>query len=439
MDKANQDAVLPETHCEVLIVGGGPAGSTIAALLAERGFDTALVEKDRHPRFHIGKSLLPLNLPLLDRLGVLKQIERIGMLKLGAEFVSPYHSKSVSFYFAMIGDVSLDHAYQVRRSEFDHILIENAKAKGAVVTEGFRIAHLQFLSEGGVVATGRAPNGEARRWRAKFIVDASGRDTLIASQLKIKHRNPKHNSAALYGHFTGAKRQAGKAEGNISIFWFEHGWFWLIPLSDGTTSVGAVCWPAYIKSRKCDFDTFFLNTIALCPELADRLNEAHLVAPVTGTGNYSYQAEQMTGNSYIIIGDAFAFVDPIFSTGVYLAMNGAFVAADTVETCLCDPEHASRALRNFEVQIRRGLKTISWYIYRITRPAMRDLLMSPSNIFGVEQALLSLLAGDFYRRSTTHSRLRLFKLFYYIANMRAPVATYQAWEKHRRDVRTSPD
>src|SRR3954469_9617662 len=185
--------------CDVLVVGGGPAGSTVAALLAEKGYRVVLLEKDRHPRFHIGESLLPLNLPLLQNLGVLEEVERVGMLKYGAEFVSPYHGKAVTFEFANAWDKSLPYAFQVRRSEFDHILLKNAAAKGATVIEGTRVTGVEFPSGGGAVAPGRGESGGPRPWRARFLVDASGRDTLLAAQFGIKHRNPKHNSAAMFG------------------------------------------------------------------------------------------------------------------------------------------------------------------------------------------------------------------------------------------------
>ena len=258
--------------CEVLIVGGGPAGATAAALLAEQGRHVVLLEKARHPRFHIGESLLPLNLPLFDRLGVREEVEAVGMRKYGVEFNSPTHDAPVTLDFADAWDKDFPYAFQVRRSEFDHILIRNAARKGAEVREGTRVTRVDF-EEGdrGALVTATAEDGTTQRWRTRFVIDASGRDTVLANQFRMKEKNRRHNSAAVYGHFTGAKRLPGRAEGNISIFWFDHGWFWFIPLADGTTSVGAVCWPYYLKSRKTDVTRFFHDTIALCPALAQRL------------------------------------------------------------------------------------------------------------------------------------------------------------------------
>jgi flavin-dependent dehydrogenase len=238
----------------------------------------------------------------------------------------------------------------------------------------------------------------------------------------------------MYGHFRGARRLPGKAAGNISIFWFDKGWFWFIPLLDGTTSIGAVCQPAYFKSRKTDLNSFFMDTIALCPEIAERLKEAVLMAPVTGTANYSYRADRTNGDRYILLGDAFTFVDPIFSAGVYFAMNSAFAGVEAVEACLDRPLAAERALRRFDATTRRGVDAFSWYIYRATRPALRNMFMSPRNVFGIESAMLSLLAGDVFHNSSVRTRLLLFKAIYYISSVLTPRRTFEAWRRQWQNL-----
>lgn len=423
-----------EVRCDVLVIGGGPGGSTIAALLAQRGREVVLVEKARHPRFHIGESLLPLNLPLFERLGVHEEIRRIAMPKYGAEFVSPWHGKAVTFEFSDAWDKSFPYAYQVRRSEFDQILFRNAREKGARAIEGCRVTGIEFDSDCAVV-TARQEDHLQRTWRARFVVDASGRDTFLATRLNMKCRNRKHNSAAMFAHFTGAPRLPGKAEGNITVFWFEHGWFWFIPLSDGTTSVGAVCWPYYMKSRNSEPRRFFLDTIALCPALAERLSEAQLASPVTATGNYSYHARRATGRNYLMLGDAFAFIDPVFSTGVFLAMQGAFTGADTVEACLDHPEKARSALKAFDTSMRCGPSVFSWFIYRVTTPSLRNLFMNPANRFRLQEALLSLLAGDIFRDTPVRSRLLAFKALYYFNSALNLKSSLMAWKKRKQSIR----
>ena len=428
---------MTESRCDVLVIGGGPAGSTISALLAERGRDVVLLEKERHPRFHIGESLLPLNMPLFDRLGVGEEIRSIGMPKYGAEFVSQWHDKPVHVDFANAWDQSFPSTYQVRRSEFDQILFRNAARRGAKTIEGCRVTSVDFHPDGSAV-TARREDGREQRWQARFVADASGRDTFLANRLGIKQRNKNNNTAALFGHFSGARRLPGKIEGNISLFWFEHGWFWFIPLSDGATSVGAVCSPQYMKSRKTDPRQFLLDTIALCPALAERLRDASLVSPVTATGNYSYTAGHSSGPNYLLLGDAFAFVDPVFSTGVLLAMQSAFVGADTIETCLDRPREARNALKNFDASTRHGLRVFSWFIYRVMTPSLRHLLMNPNQRFRMQTAILSVLAGDIFRGMPMGSRLLAFKFIYYLHSVLSLRKSLAAWKQRKRAIR-EPD
>jgi flavin-dependent dehydrogenase len=425
----------PNSSCDVFVLGGGPAGSTIAALLAERGWNVVIVDKERHPRFHIGESLLPLNIPLLERLGVYDQVKRIGMPKYGAEFNSPEHGPPVTFDFSKAWDKTYPSAFEVRRSEYDEILFRNAARKGARTIEECRVTKVEFLAGEGVRIDTSTSDRVTSAWRARFFVDASGRDTFLANRFGIKRRNRYHNSAAMYGHFTGAHRLPGKAAGNISMFWFDHGWFWFIPLADGTTSVGAVCCPYYMKFRKTDPTTFFLDTIAMAPKLAERLRDAKLTHGVTGTGNFSYRADRMHGDRYIMIGDAFAFIDPVFSSGVMLAMNSAFQGAEVVDASLRDPARAPALLRCFDRSVRSGVDSFSWFIYRMTHPTIRDLFMRPGNFLRMEEAVLSLLAGDLFRGTPIHSSLRAFKSLYYFLNLLHPRRTFAAWRHRRRTLR----
>ncbi len=424
-----------EAECDVLVAGGGPAGSTAAALLARRGHRVVLLEKDRHPRFHIGESLLPMNLPLFEALGVADAVAAIGMPKWGVEFVSPSHAAPSRLEFADAWDKAHPLAYQVRRDELDKLLLDNARACGVRVEEGVRVHAVDLDAGDGVRARALGDDGAERDWRARFLVDATGRDAMLATRLREKRRNPRHNSAALFAHVRGARRLEGRAEGNISIFWFEHGWFWFIPLRDGVTSVGAVCWPYYLKRRGPDLERFFRETVALCPPLAARLEGAEIVSPVHATGNYSYAGARTHGERFVLLGDAFAFIDPVFSSGVYLAMRSAFAGADAVDTILREPARARAALAEFDRVSRRGPDAFSWFIYRVTNPTMRELFMAPRNVLRMKEALLSVLSGAIDAPAGTRASLAAFRGLYYLNSCAHLARTLGAWRRRRRNIR----
>jgi len=423
--------------CDVLVIGGGPAGSSMATLLAQAGRRVLLVEKDHHPRFHIGESLLPANVPLFERLGVREQVERIGMPKWGIELVSPQHRHHTFVEFSEAWNPSPAMAWHVRRADFDRILFQRAEAAGARVREGCRVSRVEFDEAGADVHLCDEDAGAARCVRASYVVDASGRDTLLAHQLELKVKSREHNSAALFGHYRGARRLAGRLEGNISIFWFAHGWFWFIPLADGTTSVGAVCWPHYLKARDKPLPEFFADTVALAPELAARLQGAELIDErVYATGNYSYAARRCCGERFVMLGDAFAFVDPVFSSGVYLAMASAFAALPVVQATLDGgPAAAASPRRRFEAHMLKGPREFSWFIVRMTNPAMRALFMRPRNLLRTKAAVLGLLAGDIFGRTPLWPSLRLFKGLYYLTSALMAPRAWEAWRKRRTLIR----
>ena len=399
---------------EVLVIGGGPAGTTFGTFMAQRGRKVTLLEKDFHPRFHIGESLLPMNLPIMQRMGVLEKIRRIGVPKMGADFSAPGMGDDYNTYrFANALGSSPDHAFEVRRSEFDQTLFEHCKAAGVDAREGTRVTSVVPGADGSHRVIAVDESGQESHWETDFLVDASGRDTFLSSANGWKSRNPRHASAAVFAHFEGVLRRPGPDQGNISIYWFEQGWIWLIPLREDVMSIGLVCRPDYLKTRQGSLDDFLWNTLQGVPEIRQRTQRARALVTAQATGNYSYLSSRMCGRGFLMIGDAYAFIDPVFSSGVYLAMSSAERAVDVAEAWLSKNRRAwARARHRYEVTSRRGLSCFSWFIYRFTTPAMRFLLSHPRNTFRVVDGVTSMLAGDVFDNRNIRLRLWFFRGIY---------------------------
>lgn len=411
---------VPVADYDVLVIGGGPAGATISALLAKRGRSVVLIEKDRHPRFHIGESLLPMNMPLFQELGVADEVAEIGMRKNGIDFFDSEkgEARRTTIYFDEAMDNSFPHAYQVRRSDFDRLLLDNAQHCGVEVRQQTRVTSLDRLQADGCQAGITDAEGREGTVTARFLIDASGRDTFLSRRFKQLRRNPDHNAAAIFGHFRNVPRREGRDEGNIGLHWFEHGWFWVIPLKDGVTSVGAVCWPEYLKTRgDASLDGFLQRTIARSPTLSPLMESAEPVAKAQGTGNYSYWSDRLYGDGYLLVGDSFAFIDPVFSSGVFLAMKSAQSGAEAVDAILGGAPNAKALLARHERFLRRGIRTVSWFIYRYNSPTLRRLFMNPGNQFGIKSAIISVLAGDTFGRTPIGIQVFVFKLIYTMLNL----------------------
>ena len=405
--------------CEVLVMGGGPAGSTAATLLARMGRKVILLEKARHPRFHIGESLLPMNLPLFERLGVLEKVAAMGVFKPGADFEADNERGYNTFAFKRAIGNSPPHAYQVWRQDFDKMLFDHAHATGADAREGHEVVAVEQVDSRRSDIEVRTDDGRSYRITAQYVVDATGRDTFLSSKKRLRRKNGEHQSAAIFGHFRGAECRPGEDAGNISIYRFEHGWMWMIPLPDGVMSIGAVCRPAYLKQRKGKTVDFFLATLQQNDDLGRRIEHAELIGEeVRVTGNYSYDSAQMGGPGWVMIGDAFAFLDPVFSSGVYLAMSGAEQAVTVVDTALREPRREARLLRKLERRQRAGMRRFAFFIYRFNSPIMNRIFRQPRNIWQIEQGVISMLAGDLFDSPKVVRRLRAFKLVYAITALR---------------------
>jgi len=406
-------------QCDVLVIGGGPGGSTAAALLARAGRKVIQLEKAHHPRFHIGESLLPMNMPIYERLGVMDKIKAMGVFKPGADFEARNERGYNTYLFARALGHSPPNAYQVWRQDFDKMLFDHARECGADGREGHEVTAVEQRGSRETVVEVKTDDGRNYRVQARYLLDASGRDAFMASKLHIRKKNPKHQSAAIFGHFHDVEFRPGSDKGNISIYNFEYGWMWMIPLPNDVMSVGAVCRPDYLKQRRGRTKEFLLETLQQNTALWARMTKAKLIDDeVRVTGNYSYDATKIGGPGWMLVGDAFVFLDPVFSSGVYLATSGAEQTVALVNEALEHPERERALQRKLERRLRAGMRRFAFFIYRFNSPVMRHLFQNPRNDWQVEQGVISMLAGDLFDSWPVRLRLYLFRVIYAVNAMK---------------------
>lgn len=329
---------------DVVVIGGGPGGSTAATMLARKGLRVLLLERERFPREHIGESLLPASLPILEDLGALEAVRAEGFLpKYGATMVWGRDPEPWSWYFRETNQ-RFPHAFQVWRPRFDQILLENARCRGVDVREGHTVLDVLFEGERAVGVRYMADGAEGAV-RARMVVDASGQGALIGRRLGLRRWDPFFQNLAVYGYFEGARRLPSPDEGNIFIESYEHGWFWNIPLHSGVMSVGAVVdrHTGQEGIRRDGALRFLTEQIAAAPNTAAMLAEARLASGPVILKDWSYVSDRVTGDGYVLVGDAACFIDPLFSSGVHLALSSGVLAAAWAVTALERPDMAEAA------------------------------------------------------------------------------------------------
>lgn len=394
---------------DVAVVGGGPGGSTAAAFLAQGGLSVALFERDVFPRFKVGESLLPTTLPLLDRLGVHDAIKACGfLLKYGAAFHDQESGLQHTFYF-LRDKPWPPYAYQVTRADFDLVLLEHARKQGVAVHQPATVETLA-LDADGVTLQGQT-GGEPFTVRARFLIDASGREGFVAGRLGRRERIPNLGKVAVFAHYQGAERLPGIDEGNVRIFLFEDGWFWWFPLANDLTSVGCVMHARTVKARPGSVEELFEDMIARCTRVANGLRGARRITPVHRTANFAYVNSPVVGDRFLCVGDAIAFVDPIFSGGVYIAMQTAELAAQAVLAAFRDGRFEARRFRDYERRVWGGLRPFFRFIHKYYEPAFMELFLQPRDVLGMLEGVLSVLSGGSFLRMRWKTRFSLSVLF----------------------------
>jgi flavin-dependent dehydrogenase len=321
-------------HYDVAVIGGGPAGATVSTLIAQRGYSVGLFERERFPRFHIGESLIPETYWVLKRLNMLPKMQRSHFVKkYSVQFVNSTGKQSAPFYFHDNKPHECSQTWQVVRSEFDQMMLENAREHGVDAHEGVHVLDVIFEGDRAVGVTIRDSDGTRRDIRARVVVDASGQAALLQNRFKLRVWDPVLNKGAIWTYWRGAYRDTGRDEGATMVLQTEDrsGWFWYIPQHDDTVSVGVVAPFDYLfKGRGTDHEKTYLEEVDRCPAVKQRIAGATRVTGYFVTRDYSYRSTRVAGDGWVLIGDAFGFLDPLYSSGVLLALKSGELAADAI-------------------------------------------------------------------------------------------------------------
>jgi len=350
---------------DAIVIGGGPAGSTAAAVLAQKGRKVVLLEKEKFPRYHIGESLIPYTYHPLKRLGMLDQMKQSHFpRKYSVQFVSISGKQSQPFYFFQQLHSEAADTWQVLRSEFDQMLLNNARAKGAEVMEETLVK--ETIERNGAVSGVAAvsKNGLSYELHAPITIDATGRDAFTLGRRGWKVRDPRLNKIAVWTYYKGAMRDPGVDEGATTVAYVpEKGWFWYIPLPDDIISVGIVAEKDYLYRDTRDLKTIFHREVAVNKWIEQHLAVGQQVGEYRVTGEYSYRSRHCAGDGLVLIGDAFAFLDPVFSSGVFLALRSGEMGADAADAAITTGDCSASRFRDYGEQLCKGIESMRRLVY----------------------------------------------------------------------------
>lgn len=355
----------PNQPYDAVIVGGGPAGSTAAAVLGQKGRNVLVLEKEKFPRYHIGESLLPFCYFPMQRIGMAERMKASHFVrKYAVQFVTQDGKASTPFYFFKHLDHEAANTWQVLRSEFDQMMLDNAREKGATVLEETEAVDLvrEDGRVGGVVA--RTKEGETVEFRAPMTIDASGRGALAVKRNDWRRWDPSLNKVAVWTYFRGAMRDPGIDEGSTTVaFLPERGWFWYIPLAGDVVSVGVVAERDYLFAETNDLEKIYWREVAKNAWIQDHVAAGKVCEKFYTTKEYSYRSEHGAEDGLVLVGDAFAFLDPVFSSGVYLAMRGGELVADAVDRAIDDGDVSAGRFASYADRMRREIESMRKLVY----------------------------------------------------------------------------
>jgi len=396
---------------DVAIIGGGPAGSTAGTLLARDGRRVVILEKEKFPRFRIGESMLPASSDTLERMGVKEKIDRGGFLvKYGGEICSACGGARARFYFRNGLNARRHTSYQVDRAKFDQILLDHARETGCDVREQTPVDTFDFESDG-VRIRG---NGGSVAVRAKYLLDCSGRNSLIANRLRLKEGYPNLKKFSVFAHYDNVGRVEGQDGTLTRMIRCVDGWFWIIPMAEGRASVGVVMDIAKFKAMNLAPEAALYRCIAEQPEVREWMLNARPCTPIYATSDFSYRVKHLTGGRWLLAGDAAGFIDPVFSSGVYIAIYSGEKAANALIDALARPERRAHAFRSYEKAVHQRFDsylrlTSAWYTKEFV-----EVFLHPRELCQLVPTVNSVLSGNPARTFAVKWRMCLFYLLVYL-------------------------
>jgi FADH2-dependent halogenase len=405
---------------DVAIIGGGPAGSTAATLLSKAGRRVIVLEREKFPRFHIGESLLPFSMQTFTRLGLQEKLRAHFVEKFGGEIAEAGGEKAAKFYFKDGFASRTDRSYQVTRSKFDKMMLDHAGESGAEICEETSVDDVTFHDDGVTLRIRdleRAGAGDpgykkiARELSAKFLIDASGRNSVVGNKFKLKRSYQHLQKLSLFAHYEGLEREAGIDATLTRMVRTLDSWFWVIPLENDRTSIGIVLEAADFKKSGLSAEEFFERAIAEQPLVRNRIGDGRRVSQVYTAADFSYRSEKLTGDRWLLAGDAAGFIDPVFSSGVFLAVLAGEQAADVLHEVLDHPKRARRLFRHYERLVNRAMDVYlrfveSWYAGK----EFIEVFLTPTDLLQIPPAVNAVLGGNVSNRFAIRWRMELFYL-----------------------------
>lgn len=351
--------ITTSSQTQVVVIGGGPAGATVSTILAQQGVRVELFEREKFPRFHIGESLIPETYWVLKRLGMLEKLRASQFVKkYSVQFISDSGKESAPFYFHDNKDHDCSQTWQVRRSEFDEMMLRNAEAHGVNTHEEVRVLDVLFEGDKAVGVMVMGADGQKCEVKADVVVDASGQSSMLINKLKLRVPDPTLNKGSIWTYFQGAYRGEGRDEGATTVMQVEDkkGWFWYIPLHDDIVSIGVVGDFDYLFKGRGSHEEVFAEELERCPAAKMRVENATRVSKVFATKDFTYKSKQVAGNGWVLIGDALGFLDPLYSSGILLALKSGELAADAIVEGLNRGDVSQSQLANWEKPYMVGME-----------------------------------------------------------------------------------